>query len=155
MQWSSLFSRLLRFTGAVWKEEVPDRSAASPETIHIVALGLGDRDRELLARLAAQYSWTLDFGENSKAQILLCDRNLPGADWREVVQTAASAPQLVYSILLSKVADDYLWNEVIRRGGYDLLVTPLREEDVLRAVRLGWSYWSSATKSHFTPAFRR
>ena len=124
--------------------------------IRIVALVAGERDRELLSRLAVEHRWVLHFaatcGEardalnESKAPIVLCDRELPATEWRDVIQMIVSSAHQTYAILVSKVADDYLWNEVIRRGGHDLLATPLREEDVLRAIRLAWSYWNSSMK---------
>jgi FixJ family two-component response regulator len=45
-------------------------------------------------------------------------------------------------LLISTVADDNLWNEVVLNGGYDVLRKPLREADLLRAVKLAWSYWN-------------
>jgi hypothetical protein len=45
---------------------------------------------------------------------------------------------------MSRVVDEYLWNETVRRGGYDVVSKPLREEDLIRVVRLAWSYWSIA-----------
>jgi len=124
--------------------------------ITIVALVAGERDREVLSHLAVEHQWVLHFvdtcGEawdalnKSKAPIVLCDRELPATEWREVIHMMVSSAHQAYAILVSKVADDYLWNEVIRRGGHDLLATPLREEDVLRAIRLAWSYWSSSMK---------
>jgi len=45
--------------------------------------------------------------------------------------------------LVSKVADDYLWNEVVRRGGYDVISKPLRHDELERAAKLAWTYWSS------------
>jgi len=47
-------------------------------------------------------------------------------------------------MLISRVADDNLWNEVVCNGGYDVLRKPLRQPDVLRAVKFAWSYWNSA-----------
>lgn len=129
--------------------------------IAIVALVAGDQDRELLLRLAVAHQWVLHVADTcgeawsalnaSKAPIVLCDRDLRGVDWRDVLQLMVSSEHQAYAVLVSKVADDYLWNEVIRRGGHDLLATPLREEDVLRAIRLGWSYWSSSMRAHPLP----
>ena len=103
--------------------------------------------------MAANQGWAVYFADicgqawsliqQQRAPIVLCDRDSPGTEWRDVIQMMSSAPAPVYAILLSRVADNYLWNEVIRNGGYDLVATPLREEEVLRAIRLGWSYWSS------------
>jgi hypothetical protein len=49
-------------------------------------------------------------------------------------------------MLISKVVDDNLWNDLVSNGGYEVLRKPLREEDVLRAVKMAWSYWSTAVK---------
>lgn len=125
--------------------------------ISIVALVAAESDCELLSHLAVDHHWVLHFAQNcgeawdalneSKAPIVLCDRELPAAEWRDVIQMMVSSAHQAYVILLSKVADDYLWNEVIRLGGHDLLTTPLREDDVLRAIRLAWFYWSNSMKA--------
>jgi DNA-binding response OmpR family regulator len=128
-----------------------------PGKITIVALLAEESDRELLSRLAFEQQWTLHWAtacgdcwnlvRQTRAQIVLCDRGLVGAPWREVLQMIASARQPVYAVLVSKVADDYLWNEVIRWGGHDLLTAPLRKEEVLRAIRFGWSFRNSSIKA--------
>ena len=140
--------------------ELQARLAAPQEAegrIGIVALVAGERDRELLSRLAVEHQWILHFADTcdeawnalseSKAPVVLCDRELPAAEWRDVIQRMVSSAHRAYAILVSKVADDYLWNEVIRKGGHDLLTTPLREEEVLRAIRLAWFYWSNSMKA--------
>jgi len=66
---------------------------------------------------------------------------------RGVIRNVTAAPRLVCAILISDVTDDYLWNEVVRWGGHDVLVAPLREENVRRAIRLAWLYWNSVMKS--------
>jgi DNA-binding NtrC family response regulator len=124
--------------------------------IKIVALVSSEHDRGLLSRLATEHHWTLRLADTSeeawealnesKAPIVLCDRELSAADWRDVVHRMGSSNHGTYPILVSRVADDYLWKEVIRLGGHDLLATPLREEDVLRAIRLAWSYWNTTMK---------
>jgi len=43
-------------------------------------------------------------------------------------------------ILVSGVVDAYLWDEVVRKGGFDLLPKPLRKEGVIRTVRLARSH---------------
>jgi DNA-binding response OmpR family regulator len=142
-----------------FSEVAPEDSGPRGETslrIRIVALLASDRDCQLLSRMATERGWAVYFAgtcgqawdllRQEKASIVLCDRDFPGTEWRDVIQLMSSAPQSVYVVLLSRVADDYLWNEVIRRGGYDLLPTPLREEEVLRAIRLGWSYWNSSMR---------
>jgi FixJ family two-component response regulator len=78
-----------------------------------------------------------------ESPIIIWDRDLPSEDWRDVVHTLAALPQRPCVLLLSRVVDDYLWNEVVRVGGYDVLSKPLKEAEVVRVVRLAWSYWAS------------
>lgn len=121
--------------------------------IALVALSVREWDRQVLSRLASERRWILHFAQTSdeawrilnecRAPIFLCDREMDGEDWRSVIRRMVSAPHLVCAILISNVADDYLWNEVIRRGGHDVMASPLREEDVLRAIRLAWLYWNT------------
>jgi FixJ family two-component response regulator len=117
---------------------------------------VNDQDRNLLIKASAQHNWTMQFSvtcgeawfllEQTKAPIILFDRDIEDAEWRDVVKMMASTTHHACAILLSRVADDYLWNEVIANGGYDVVPKPLREEDVVRSVRLAWSYWISSTR---------
>jgi response regulator RpfG family c-di-GMP phosphodiesterase len=130
----------------------------SESEITLVALVLNDWNRTLLARIAKDHRWSIHFARTSaeawellnerQAQIFLFEREAPGMDWRGVIRKVVSAPRLVCAILISDVTDGYLWNEVVMWGGHDVLVTPLREENVLRAVRLARLYWNSAMKTH-------
>jgi len=133
-----------------------DAMPFSESEISLVALVLGEWDRALLSRIAAEHRWAIHFAQTCdeawaalnerKAQIIFCEREVAGMDWRPVIRKLVSAPHLVCAILISNVTDDYLWNEVVSRGGHDVLATPLREENVLRAIRLAWLYWNSARK---------
>ena len=135
----------------------PSASPAGPSSmgsITVIGLVTSDEDRRLLASICSRNRWHLLFADTCEearialhklqAPVILCDRDLPGRRWRETVQDLASSPHRACIILVSEVVDTYLWNEVVRTGGYDVLSKPLREDDVVRAVRLAWSYWNSA-----------
>ena len=79
--------------------------------------------------------------------MILYDRDLPGKGWRETVEELAASPAPACVILLSNVLDTYLRGEVLRNGGYDVLCKPLREADVVRAVRLASWYWYSGARA--------
>ena len=123
----------------------------------IVALVSSDEDRTLMAAICHRHQWNVHFattcGEAAetarrlKAPVILCDRDLPGLQWRDVVQVLATSSHGACVILLSKVLDDYLRDEVGIQGGFDVLSKPLREDDVIRAIKLAWSYWNSMTAS--------
>jgi FixJ family two-component response regulator len=128
---------------------------SSMRPLAIIGLVTDDEDRRLLARICRRNCWHLLFADTReearfaldkvKAPVILCDRDLPGEGWRETVGDLASSSHRACVILVSGVVDTYLWDEVVRTGGYDVLSKPLREDDVVRVVRLAWSYWNSAT----------
>ena len=132
-------------------------AASENSGAEIVALATNSEDRAVLADVCAEHRWNLHFaGTAAEAlaisarvqTVVICDRDLPGAEWRNVVEALASPPRRACVILASRVLDEYLWQEVIRRGGYDVLAKPLRAPDLERTIRLALSYWRSATGTH-------
>jgi len=140
-----------------------DRAAIA--NIAVIGLAFTDGDRRLLADVCSRRQWNVLFADTCdqarsaldqlQAPVILCDRDLQGGEWRDVVQVLASSPHRACVILMSRVVDDYLWNEVAQRGGYDVLLKPLHEEDVVRTVRLAWSYWSATRRVSAFPASDR
>ncbi len=114
-------------------------------------------DREVVATFCRHYHWevlflktcqeALSLVDDLKPQIILMDRDAAGADWRAEMSSLASASSGACIMLVSRVVDDQLWNEVVLNGGYEVLPKPIQREEVSRAVRLAWSYWSSAANS--------
>jgi DNA-binding NtrC family response regulator len=160
----SIFSKLADFLqgrngGTSWPASPEGRS--SPGDPAIIGMVTTDADRRLLAGICTRNGWPLLIAntreevrtalEKLKAPIILCDRDLPGKGWRETVEDLAASPHRTCILLLSGVVDTYLWHEVVRTGGYDVLSKPLREDEVVRAVRLAWSYWNSAAKTTALP----
>jgi CheY-like chemotaxis protein len=131
------------------KETVPARAA-------IVALVVSEQDRGVLrgsgpdVRFAESCAEAGALSERLRSPIILFDRDWPGTEWRTAVASLAASPHGACVVLLSGVSDDYLRQEVIRMGGYDVLPKPLRAENVQRAVKLALSYWNSRdhTLSH-------
>jgi len=139
----------------------PPASDSRRSRITILAILLEDQDRALIAEVCHVNQWDLFFAKTCaearkvseliKPHIVLLDRDLAEGDWRSSLSACALSSAGACTLLISKVADDYLWNEVVRNGGYDVLRKPLREEDVLRAVKFAWSYWNSTKQAAATP----
>lgn len=152
--WGALHSFLSNVRGR-WRGGKPVARAEGAQ-ITLVALVAGDQDRKLLSEIADRSRWSVHFADTCeeawtelnrlKAPVILCDRDLPDAEWREVVQRMASSAHRACAILVSRVVDDYLWNEVIGKGGYDVLAKPLRADELIRSVKLAWSFWNSSAK---------
>lgn len=76
--------------------------------------------------------------------VVLCDRNLPGFNWRDTLEilTSVASPSAV--ILMSAVVDEYLWDEVIQNRGFDVIAKPFRQEELIETIRfaLFYRHWS-------------
>lgn len=127
-------------------------------TAQVIVVGLlaDNHDRHLLANVSSGNGWVVHFVDSLAATlaaaasfrvpVILCDRDLLGADWREAVSRLASSSLPTCVILVSRAADGCLWEEVIRSGGYEVLSRPLRPEEVIRVIKLAWSFWNSMLK---------
>lgn len=130
---------------------------ANASRITILCVPGTDPDRQLLDEISRRNQWNVSFASTSgeareslkqtKPQIILIDRDIDGADWRYAVSSLAAASGGACVLLISRVIDDYLWNEVVTNGGYDVLRKPLNESEVLRNVKLAWSYWSGTRQA--------
>jgi DNA-binding response OmpR family regulator len=132
------------------------KEACAKTPVTVVCFLSEDQDRSLMTDLCRRQRWAVFFAatrqqadralQELKPQIMLFDRDLAGQGWREFVTSFAAASGGICIMLVSKVIDDYLWNELVSNGGYEVLRKPLREEEVSRAVKMAWTYWSSAVK---------
>jgi DNA-binding response OmpR family regulator len=86
----------------------------------------------------------------TRAPIVILDRDPAGTDWRPTVRRLASEPNRPCVILASHVVDDYLLEEVIQHGGYDVIAKPFREEEVKHAIEFAWSAMKSRLSSRHT-----
>jgi CheY-like chemotaxis protein len=127
-----------------------------PPSIPVVALIVSGQDRNVLTCASGEEPLDLHFVESFEeacavanrltVPVILLDRDLPGTDWRVILQSLAASAHPACVILVSGVADDNLLREVIRLGGYDVLPKPLREDAVARVLKLALSYWASVPK---------
>jgi hypothetical protein len=80
---------------------------------------------------------------NRPVSVILYDRELPGR-WQQAVALLAELSWQPSVILLSLVNDQYLWEEVVRQGGYDVLPKTAKAEDITRLLRAAYAHWRSA-----------
>ena len=114
------------------------------EQLRILAVCIFLDDRFVLERIGNLYGWRLCFSSSPKDafrlasqsdfDLILCDRNQPGYPWREVMDGQAASSPRSCILLVAPTKDDYLWWEVLNHRGFDVLIRPMREEIVLRAV---------------------
>jgi DNA-binding NtrC family response regulator len=134
---------------------VPSRMAPSSR-VPIVALVVNEQDRYVLTNISGQESLDVHFAESCEegqavanqlmAPVILLDRNWPGTEWKPAIENLAASPHRPCVILMSGVADDCLFQELNRRGGFHVLPKPLRQDNAARVVKLALSYWNRSAK---------
>lgn len=130
---------------------LPLPSRPTEDVASVMAVVCSDRERSALDDNASKSNWRLCFANTSTEAakylreqpiaVILCDRDLPGTHWREHMEDLLRSAPHSSVILVSGVNDEYLWEEVIRNGGYDLLTKPFQESRVVPAVTGAWWYW--------------
>jgi FixJ family two-component response regulator len=72
--------------------------------------------------------------------ILLIDRDAASESWQATLRRLIKSRRGACVVLLSSVADQYLWDEVVHQGGFDLLTRPFRKEQVLSTLMFAYAH---------------
>ena len=73
--------------------------------------------------------------------VALCERKLPDGTWKDLYTFAESLPNPPLFVVVSEMADQYLWAEVLNLGGYDVLAKPFDRGELLQVVGMSWRNW--------------
>ena len=130
-----------------WKSRRLQNESNGEPPLTVLAMTASCPDATRLHDILAGPAWKLrvvDNLEDAQAflgarspSIVLFDRDLPNVDWRQAIGTLANGHCRV--ILASFVADDYLWEEVIHCGGYDVIAKPFRADEVIHMIQFAWA----------------
>jgi DNA-binding response OmpR family regulator len=74
----------------------------------------------------------------AEAFVLFCEHSLPDGSWKQMLDDAARLPKPPLVVVTSRLADDYLWAEVLNLGGFDVLAKPLNEREVRHVLDSAW-----------------
>jgi DNA-binding NtrC family response regulator len=118
----------------------------SEQDRYVLTNAFGADAEPLDVRFAESCEEAYSVAKQLNAPVILLDRDWPETAWRTAVERFAASPHRACVILVSGVTDAYLWQELTRRGGYDVLPKPLQADRVERTVRLALSYWNTASK---------
>jgi DNA-binding response OmpR family regulator len=109
-------------------------------------LVISKEDYESIGRFCRRLRWKLRYAadlptalvnlQDQSFEVVIYDHDLPGQDWRSAVTTLANTAPSSSILLLSPLGHPELWNEVIRRGGHDMLCKPISDESFESAVAL-------------------
>ena len=107
----------------------------------LLTVGLSAEDSESLRKILAPHGWEIREAagwvqvyerlRSGSYSAVICEHNLPGGCWKDVLvelEDWSPSPPL---IVTSRHADNHLWAEVLNLGGYDVLLTPFEELEVV------------------------
>ena len=118
-----------------------------------VSLLVITRDTDLCARIreiVSAWKWTThqqtqlfqrsDSGHliASDFPIVVYDGESTEGNWKEALLMLKAAESHPCILLASRVFDPYLWNEVIRCGGFDVIAKSAGREQLTRTLRFAW-----------------
>lgn len=80
----------------------------------------------------------LSFLRENEIPVVISERDVPGGGWKQILlalQQLARPPLLVVT---SRLADEYLWAEVLNLGGHDVLAKPFRAKELVWVIENAW-----------------
>ena len=92
---------------------------------------------------AGTYRETLAELSKHQVPVILSECQLPDRNWKDLLSRLAAIPDPPRLIVFSRHADDRLWAEVLNLGGFDVLATPFRKEELMFAIGSAWLDWQS------------
>ena len=121
-------------------------------TISAMAILPSHEDRLRLSEIFRHSRWHLDLSEclndarvlfnKAHIDVVLTDCLLPDGEWKDVLHELGrrhtTAPPV---IVVSRLADERLWSEVLNLCGYDVLATPFHADEVFRSISSAWRHW--------------
>jgi len=119
--------------------------------VSVLAVSSSEEDRVLLGHVFSHSNWKFEHvrtcGEarkllsSAEVGVVLCGTELSDGNWRDLLQDVGRQPVPPRLIVVSSLADDRLWGEVLDLGGYDVLGKPFDPSEVIRVVSLAWRQW--------------
>jgi DNA-binding NtrC family response regulator len=123
----------------------------APAAPHLLAILSDGSGREAVTRFAEDRGWQLSvagtieeghtlFRPHAEIAIVLVDRDLAADDWRSTVRGLAERSPRPSVILASSVIDPYLFDEVVKQGGFDVLSKPIQADELRRTALLAFKF---------------
>jgi len=113
-----------------------------------LAVNLTDEESRSLAAILRGSKWrvknartcseALDLSYKRPVPVVLCEPQMPDGNWDSLMERMREAGDRTAVVVVSRLADERLWTEVLSLGGYDVLMTPFDRSEVLRVLFLAW-----------------
>jgi DNA-binding response OmpR family regulator len=119
-----------------------DLPKSKPRVTQILSISSTREDHQVLRRILDDFRITavgtrqaaMSFLCLDRVPVIVCERDLPDGTWKDILGDTAVFPNPPALVVTSRLADEYLWAEVLNLGGYDLLAKPFSEPEVKRVL---------------------
>lgn len=116
------------------------------EDVTLLLLSPHEEDMQVVQSVFVDPGWIVERhrslsdarGALGKYAVILCERDLPDGNWKDVLDVLVSQQNPATLIVISRHADELLWAEVLNLGGYDVLQKPFDISEVTRVVGMAW-----------------
>ncbi len=81
--------------------------------------------------------------------LVIYDGDSDDGNWKDALGRIRSGEGAPCVLLASRVRDQYLWNEVVRCGGFDVLTKNAGRERLTRTLRFAW-FWKKNAGQHLS-----
>jgi len=108
-----------------------ERKPVSKPRPHVLFVSPAHDDHHALGRILKDSCWRLSAATDcvdaiarharDRVAIVVCESTLPSGSWRDLLRHISDCPEPPVLIVTSRLADEYLWAEVLNLGGYDVL----------------------------------
>jgi DNA-binding NtrC family response regulator len=135
----------------------PAFEAHPAKRVTILSVSPFVEDHSSLQRLISHSKWmmydtdsvssAMAILDQSEIGVVLCERDLPAGNWRNMLERTRYLPSAPSLIVTSRHADDSLWADALSCGAYDVLGKPFDQREVVRSVSLAWRHWLDARRN--------
>lgn len=125
-------------------------TASSPNNTLILVLGGSEKALRGLSEIGQRHHWTLrrcevlgdalEQIETELPTLVLCD----AVWWHELLPLLEQRLQGIPVVVFTPLADEDLWLDVMEAGGYDVLLAPFSERELLHTVHAAQHNLSAA-----------
>jgi len=119
--------------------------------VHFIVITADEDFYARLQQIAVTYDWRIGRAWSTDVAaklisakptpIVIYDSDSNGGDWRGALRSMNDLPVQPCVLLASRVADDYLLQEVVRNHGYDLLPKSAPNEKLIHRLKFTW-FWA-------------
>lgn len=117
------------------------RRNAVPSAWHALLVSPDPEDRAVLEPIFRVRNWklgavetlaaALEFLRKAAVPLVIAERDLVLGSWRDLLRETQNFTRVPRLVVISRMADERLWSEVLNLGGHDVLAKPLRASEVL------------------------